>query len=191
MQATAEIPQAYHAQKRQEDNCKESYILGFGGNSNSYIGRVNTFELPSIIQSLSTYNYGDDLNLIIPIKLSFLKQAFERSEYILALDDDWDDNGSKSYSIDTWSAAVRFIHKFATTIFNDFNKKIVPPKIYHGPNQSIDILIENEKYSLLINLPHNSTKAIYFGRDIDGNNSKGEINIDKINYALNPLAFNF
>lgn len=137
-----------------------------------------------------SYNLNNILNLKIPFELQFLKNVYNKSEYIILLENDWDDNGSPKYNIETWKKALIFLNDYSSMLLNDFNKKIEQPKIYHGPKGSIDILIENSSYSLLINVLDNIDKAIYFGKDNFGNISKGEINIKNTNNALIPIAFN-
>ncbi|MFN7045740.1 MAG: hypothetical protein ACK4M1_11145 [Flavobacterium sp.] len=138
-----------------------------------------------------TYNFNEIFSLKIPFELRYLESAYQKAEYIIHLEDDWNDEGALKYNFEVWKKALNFVNEYATTILIDFNKKIESPKIYHGPKGSIDILIENEKYSLLINVIADTEKAIYFGKDGFGNISKGEINISKINGALIPIAFNF
>lgn len=138
-----------------------------------------------------TYNFNEIFSLKIPFELRYLESTYKKAEYIIHLEDDWNDEGALKYNFEVWKKALNFVNEYATTILIDFNKKIESPKIYHGPKGSIDILIENEKYSLLINVIADNEKAIYFGKDSFGNISKGEINISKINGALIPIAFNF
>lgn len=138
-----------------------------------------------------TYNFDDSFFLKIPFELKYIESAYIKSEYILKLEDDWDDNGSSKYDIKTWKKALVFFNEYSKSLFSNFNKKIENPKIYHGPKGSIDILLENNNYSLLINVLKDQDKAVYFGKDNLGNISKGEINLMKINIALAPIAFNF
>lgn len=135
------------------------------------------------------YTYKNHLTLTIPKEISYLKKAFQNSEYILSLDDDWDDMNSPKYELETWINTIKFVHNYATKTYDSLHKKIEVPKIYHGPNKSIDVLFENDNYSLLINIPFNSNTAIYYGRDTDGNNVKGELNILKFNHSLTPIPF--
>lgn len=138
-----------------------------------------------------SYNFNDIFFLKIPFELRYLENVYKKSEYIIHLEDDWNDDGASKYDFEDWKKALSFVNDYATTILHDFNKKIESPKIYHGPKGSIDILIENNKYSLLINVISKAEKAVYFGKDNQGNISKGEINTSKFNGALVPIAFNF
>lgn len=138
-----------------------------------------------------TYNFKDNFSLKIPFELRYLEYIYQKSEYIIYLENDWNDEGAPKYDFEVWKKALNFVNEYATSMLLDFNKKIESPKIYHGPKGSIDILIENYNYSLLINVVADKEKAVYFGKDNYGNISKGEINTSKINGALIPIAFNF
>jgi len=159
----------------------------------SFLERIekNIIEVVASNELCINYEFKDVIDLQIPVELSYLRTAYEKSQYILELENDWDENGALSYKLETWIKSINFIHEFSLIIFRDFKRKIISPKIYHGPSQSIDILLENNKYSLLINIPPDSDLGIYYGKDKVGNSSKGEINLNKINYALIPIAFNF
>lgn len=158
----------------------------------AFIEEDNYFKSNKASYKDIVYNFKDVLSLKIPVELQFLLDSYIKSEYIILLEDDWDDNDSIKYNIETWKKSLIFINEYSTMLLNDFNKKIEAPKIYHGPRGSIDVLIENNNYSLLINILDGTTnKAVYFGKDKDGNTSKGEININKINNALIPIAFTF
>lgn len=137
------------------------------------------------------YKFNDSFSLKIPFELKYLEKAYQKSEYIINLEDDWDDEGSTKYDFEIWKKALIFVNHYSTSLLLDFNKKIEMPKIYHGPNGSIDILLENENYSLLINYIGKIDKAYYYGNDNFGNITKGEINATKFNSALIPIAFNF
>lgn len=149
----------------------------------------NVVEVLSFVESRTQYEY-EDLEISLPQNLSFLKTTFKNSEYILSLEEDWDDNNSPAYDIKTWKTSINFVTIYAKSILEHFNKIIVNPKIFHGPNGSIDILFENEKSTLLFNILENSDFTLYFGKDKSGNISKGQIRIDELNYSLLPIFYN-
>lgn len=136
------------------------------------------------------YKY-DECFLEINTELSYLEKSFIDSEYIIQLEDNWDDEGASKYDLQTWYKSLNFVNNYANTLFLDFNKKIIPPKIYHGPSGSIDILFETENYTLLINILKKGIYAEYFGKDKLNNTTKGTITVDKMNKSLIPLAFGF
>lgn len=139
---------------------------------------------------ITNYNFKD-LFLEIDNELAYLQESFKKSEYIINLEDDWDDEGSPKYNIQTWFSALKFVNEYANILLLNFNKKIVPPKIYHGPGGSIDILFETKNYTLLINILSEGLSAAYFGKDNNNNTIKGTMNLNNINKALIPLAFIF
>ena len=63
---------------------------------------------------------GSDLG-DIPNDLLYLLEEIEKSKYILDLQDDWDDEGSEGYKELSWAASIRFLLKYAKTLYQDFN----------------------------------------------------------------------
>ncbi|MEJ7684313.1 MAG: hypothetical protein WKG06_41980 [Segetibacter sp.] len=95
--------------------------------------------------------------------------------------DDWDDQGSKGYSKETFCQACSFIVKYFTWVWDEF--RIIPdaPELLPGPNGSIDILWQNDKYELLVNCkeaPDNI--ATFYGDDKNKTKIEGEFEM------LNP-----
>lgn len=174
-----------YVQKREKQIIENRHFIFIENDVTDFI-KVN-----KAISKEISYNFNDIFSLKIPSELRYLENVYKKSEYIIKLEDDWNDDGASKYDFEVWKKALNFVNDYAITILLDFNKKIETPKIYHGPKGSIDILIENNKYSLLINVIDQSEKAVYFGKDNHGNISKGEINTSKINGALVPIAFNF
>ncbi len=108
----------------------------------------------------------------VPRVFEGLKNAIEKSKYILELEDDWDDEGSLAYEKVTWLRAINFLLDYANAYYDQI-KLITTPKIYHGPDGSIDILWENENISLLINIPEDEEKANFYGKNIKGQEIEG------------------
>lgn len=83
----------------------------------------------------------------LPEQLISIAEEIEKSKYILALDDNWDDQGAPGYDFDAWRKAAIFLSELSTKIFNSYGQIIKTPKIYHGSNGSIDIYWKNESFN--------------------------------------------
>ncbi|MGH7900630.1 MAG: hypothetical protein ACRENZ_02725, partial [Thermodesulfobacteriota bacterium] len=109
---------------------------------------------------------NDELIIELPYQFESLYNSIEESKYILELEENWDGEGSPTYKQSTWRRAIEFISNYAIWIFSETNRIIDAPKIYHGPNGSIDILWKKENYRLLINIPDDAEKpASFYGDD--------------------------
>jgi len=64
---------------------------------------------------------------------SELEKEIERSEYILELDDDWDEEGACKYKPETWQRAVDYLKGYLHWMRKKNGIDIDVPKISHGP----------------------------------------------------------
>jgi hypothetical protein len=125
---------------------------------------------------------------VLPSELAFLFKTMDKSQYILQLEDDWDDAGGEKYDDQTWVNAMSFLARYAQNLFNDFNIIINSPRIYHGPKGSIDILWEPSAYRLVINIPKDSNKAMFYADDYKDQITEGVFHLDNFNVSLIPFA---
>jgi hypothetical protein len=131
---------------------------------------ARSFKLPNT-KSLAKQIMG----VVIPSDLSNVAEAIERSKYILELLDDWDGEGSKKYKQETWDRAIQFLLR--STISAWHAKRIVPktPRIYHGPEGSIDVYWETPGRVLLVNFPESKEdSATFYGSTETGSEVKGQ-----------------
>lgn len=119
---------------------------------------------------------------VLPYELRSLVDEIEKSKYILELEDDWDDEGSIGYKKETWIKSIKFIVSYAIWFKDNYNKIIEVPKIYHGPEGSIDISWENLKYRLLVNIPDGIEEPAMFYSD--------DYKMESIKGTFNPISFN-
>lgn len=126
----------------------------------------------------------------IPKPLKPVYDAIEKSKYMLDLKENWDDEGAIGYDPDVWKKAVLFISKLSTKIFKSYGQIIKTPKIYHGPNGSIDIYWENESFNLLINIPKVGLGTFY-GDNYKSNKSEGVFDPEIINTNIFPFLIKF
>ncbi|MDQ6813177.1 MAG: hypothetical protein M3040_05545 [Bacteroidota bacterium] len=128
-----------------------------------------------------------ETDLVIAISFRFQKlfQKIDSSLYILRLKDDWDDQGSKGYSKETFHSAGVFIVKYFNWVWEEFRVIPEPPNILPGPDGSIDLLWQNDKYDLLINCKeYPSHLASFYGDDKKITKIEGQFDISKPNLGL-------
>jgi len=95
-----------------------------------------------------------------------LQDAIQQSQFILELGDDWDEEGSSSYSESTLKRAQSFLLKNAVQLWRRHKTCFDPPIIEPGPYGSIDLHWRAPKRELLINVPANPEEPIsYYGDD--------------------------
>jgi hypothetical protein len=126
--------------------------------------------------------------VFLPSELTFLYKTMDKAQYILQLEADWDDAGGEKYEDQTWINAMSFLARYAQNLFNDFNIIINSPKIYHGPNGSIDILWEPSAYRLIINIPKEGQKAMFYADNYKDQTTEGVFHLDDFNVSLIPFA---
>ena len=120
--------------------------------------------------SLDIKCHGETFKL--PFQLIDLRDEIEKSKYLLTLEEDWDDEGGRPVSFDTWKAGINLLIENISYIFQKTGIILDTPKINPGPEDSIDLLWRNEKYRLLINVPSNLDRQIEcYGDDNSGGNS--------------------
>ena len=155
---------------------KMTYVFHFGWNIYTSENRLENSVIlhRKTIYTFFPANYNEQLLTEI-----------EKSKYILNLKDDWDEEGSKGYGSKIWEKAILFL----CNLYEDFliykNPSLIP-KIFHGPDQSIDLLWENKEMHLLINIPANSDRASFHC-----GNPKGIFNGEFYISTPNPAIFSF
>lgn len=173
---------------------KNEYMIS----SSAYSKKDNLFVLtpklnkafgqPKITQLATTYRFKGNSLGEIPNDLSYLLEAFEKSKYILDLKDDWDDEGSEGYEELSWAASIKFLLKYAKTLYQDFNVKIDMPKIYEGPKGSIDIIWETPKYRLIVNIDKSGEDAMFYADNYNNQTTEGVFKLNHFNRFLLPIA---
>lgn len=107
-----------------------------------------------------------------------IKREIESSgERILALRDDWDGEGSSSYSDLVVTRASDFVRRYATRAWMDSDVVIATPRILPGPDGSIDVHWKMDSYELLVNIPPDQDEvATFYGDDYGTAQFKGTFN---------------
>lgn len=115
-----------------------------------------------------------------------LDDAIESSRTILDIQDNWDNEGSRGYSEETWHRATSFVRDIAARFFNTTTRfRIEPPTITPGPDGSIDVRWVSPKRSILINFPADeNASADFFGHDKGQDVIKGTLDLASQNHWL-------
>jgi|GEM_PF-3483912 len=111
-----------------------------------------------------------------------IAEAIEASQRILALEDNWDEEGSIGYKKSTWDRATAFIRDTAISYWRVIGSWAVPPRILPGPEGSIDIHWKTANRELLINIPSDEkVPAGYYGSGGPQDTVKGKLDTSSQN----------
>ena len=113
--------------------------------------------------------------------LNELENAIVKSEWLLTLEDDWDDEGAQKYSRETLDRALLFLKNHMQWAREKNGAALAVPRILPGPNGSIDLHWKSPAYEVLLNIPPAPALASFYGDDY------GNI---RIQGTLDPSAFN-
>jgi hypothetical protein len=110
--------------------------------------------------------YGDSTQQrSADIAIKHISEVIEQSKHILAFEDDWDDDGSPAYTVDTWDRATDFLLRNARYLWEENHLPLDAPKILPGPSGSIDLHWKTTHRELLINIPASSDESANFYGD--------------------------
>lgn len=138
-------------------------------------------------ESFLKYEYGN-LVFFLPHSLLPIVESIKKSEYILNLPNNWDDEGSETYAYETWLGAVSFLLNYALEVFRKEGRVIDVPKIYPSMKGSIDIDWETPKYGWLVNIEKSGLKATYFADNLQTKKElEGEFLTKDFNFYTSPI----
>ena len=157
----------------------QSTLLSIGGHKNAP-------HMTTEIRTAINIMLNRETVAALPTELASLASAIEKSKYLLRLEKNFDGEGSEPYSQEVWLKAVRFVAEYARWLFDVFGKIMVTPKIYHGPEGSIDIYWENQQFNLLINIPTGDTPATFYGDNYGEQVTEGRFDPENFQQALLP-----
>jgi hypothetical protein len=114
-----------------------------------------------------------------------LRKSITASRSLLALEPDWDGEGSPGYTLDTWQRMEKFLTDHSAYLKKTYGVDAPIPEIHPGPDGSIDLLWKSSSYELLVNIPTNPESSASFYGDDKGNLSiKGKLHPSKFNQGL-------
>lgn len=114
--------------------------------------------------------------------LSALESEIAESKRILSFGDNWDGEGGKGYSLETWTRATRFLLNQAFWFLRRGEASPVP-RILPGPDGSIDLHWKSAGLELLVNVPP-SGPATFFGDEPSGGHIRGSLDPGRFNLGL-------
>jgi hypothetical protein len=119
----------------------------------------------------------------LPLELRNISEAIRASREILELEDE---EGRPLCTEETWTRAVTFLAKNASWLFNERGRVIDAPRIWVGPNQSIDLHWDTRSYELLLNVRADPKQSAgFYGDDKAGKRHiKGTIDLSQFNDGL-------
>jgi hypothetical protein len=96
---------------------------------------------------------------------SSVKELIQSSKWILDLKDNWDNEGSEGYSVETWERAIELLWQISGLLEKDSLRDPIPmPKINPANKGSIDLCWDLDGCSVLINIPSSDKEfATYYG----------------------------
>ena len=115
-----------------------------------------------------------------------LFREINESKYIMDIPDDYDGSGSRSYKFEVWKSACKFVVDYYTFLYERTGRIPPVPKIYHGPDGSIDIHWDYDQFKLLINIEEASSVATFYGSYADGQEIEGSFNYEAFTPQLLP-----
>lgn len=153
------------------------------------ISRTRVF----LVEPKLHFELTKDISLAIPARLESLMAELEHSKYILDFRENWDDEGSKPYNPETLKAAIVFLCRYLISTLDRCGSLLLP-KIYHGPEGSIDLLWDSESFSLLINIDVTGTIGQFSGEILDDANlqsGQGNFNVNCRTFEFLPTPATF
>lgn len=125
--------------------------------------------------------------VIFPTQLQDVLNEIIDSKYILDLNDDWDGEGSPSFSKELYQDAIQFLIDYSIALFNVYNIVMDVPEINPCRNGSIDISWRSSLVRLLINFKQvaGETKILFYRDHYQNKQSnKGDLSLNNIDESF-------
>lgn len=114
-----------------------------------------------------------------------LRAEIEEASALLELADDWDGEGSQSYSKDTFDRAVSFLTLHSDQLLKSYCLHLPVPKISPGPKGSIDLHWKRQSWELLVNIPADANQmAVFYGDNYGAQKIRGSIDPKDFNLGI-------
>ncbi|MCL5252896.1 MAG: hypothetical protein M1351_02250 [Candidatus Thermoplasmatota archaeon] len=130
--------------------------------------------------------------IYLSAKISFHKlfREIQRSyEILISLQNDFDEDGSPSYSVDVLSKAKNFLLDLWVYAYRKNSRDLPIPDILPGPDGSIDIYWKSDKSKLLMNVkPGNKNEAAYYGKSDNGREIEGSSAVENFSGIIDFLT---
>lgn len=98
----------------------------------------------------------------LPNKLSHIANAIIESEYILNLQENWDEEGANATNVKTYKKSILFLINYSKYILNEYKQILKEPHIDITRDGSVSIMWDTEIASFLIIFKKNDNEYAYF-----------------------------
>jgi hypothetical protein len=125
---------------------------------------------PSVITEDKPIRIDPEIKPLLSPKLKDLEKVILASKYLKNLQEVDTETGEiiHNYEPTTWVRATTFLINFANWALSEEGTIIPSPKVYDGPNGSIDVYWKSDGYRLLVNFPENVAEfPTYYGDNYD------------------------
>ncbi|MEP6756536.1 MAG: hypothetical protein ABJA67_13605, partial [Chthonomonadales bacterium] len=157
----------------QVDQFKQNHVPTWTIDIPNNIKTWQTSEVPLIQTSLDeSWNPTSDFDQTI-------NNIICKSKWILDLEDDWDGEGSLSYSEETFVAVHRFIRDYASVMYSKRLSQFVLPQISPAHESSIDVFWHIDNRMLLINFSTNNPVEPKFYGNSGSVTHEGSFSLDQ------------
>ncbi|MEX2411973.1 MAG: hypothetical protein WD607_11530 [Candidatus Paceibacterota bacterium] len=148
-----------------------------------YINHAHLLEDKFVDSNSVRVSITDEYTIELPTELNDIANEINKAVEFLDNIEDWDPDEGEVYTYSTLKNASTFLADYSIWVLNEQGFVIPTPKIYPGPNGTIDILWKDEKFKLLVNVrPHPDLSATFYGKTNDGEEFvEGKFKIGNIN----------
>jgi hypothetical protein len=114
-----------------------------------------------------------------------LEEEIKHAKSLLNFKDDWDGEGSPTYSAGTLDRAVAFLSTHSAKGHDLCSSYPPAPKIGPGPDGSIDLHWKQKTWELLVNIPADDKQmAVFYGDDYGTAKIKGSFDPKTVNLGI-------
>lgn len=104
-----------------------------------------------------------------------VEETISDAEWIVDLDDDWDEAGAAGYHVSVLDRARAVLEQMSQEASRALSDKLPMPDVNPAQEGSIDLFWRLEDRDLLMNVPVGDESISFFGRREDGNTISGLI----------------
>jgi len=112
------------------------------------------------------------------VRFREIEKAIDGSKSLLALGEDWDEQGAVAIERPTWSTAMACLRRTASAIDRRCGKVLPAPTIGPCADGSIDLYWKTSAFTLLINIQPLNAESDFYGENSIGLKLKGTFKPD-------------
>lgn len=148
-----------------------------------YMNHVYLLEKSLVEPTNQRIRITEDYSIELPNELKGIAEEIKDAVNFIENNEDCDLDEGELYSHLTLKNAATFLADYSIWVFDEHGFVIPKPKLYPGPDGTIDILWKNEQFKLLVNIKsHPDLSATFFGKTTNGEEFvEGKFKIGNIN----------